>query len=214
VTRHEGGQLVLAIGLTTIAGAVDAAGLLQLGHFFVSFMSGNTTQLGVSTGQERWDDSAIAGSLVASFVVGVMLGRLLSRRSGRWCRPVVLAVEAVLLATAALAPLPPSIASCCMAVAMGLQNTVIHRADGTRVRLTYVTGTLVSFGERLTDTLLRTDSALAWVPDLCLWLGFVVGAAAGALLSRRLEISGLIMPALCLAAVSIAMAAALRREAS
>jgi uncharacterized membrane protein YoaK (UPF0700 family) len=213
MSGRDRGELALAISLTMIAGGVDAVGFLQLGHLFVSFMSGNSTQLAVSAGRGRWHESQIAGSIVTSFVIGVMMGRILSRCTGRWCRPVVLAVEALLLATAALASLPSPIATGLMAVAMGLQNAVVHRAAGTKTSLTYVTGTLVNFGEKLTDALLRIDSALAFLPELCLWLGFIAGAAAGALLFGHLKIGALAIPAASLEVLSITTASLIWREA-
>ncbi|MGC1301980.1 MAG: DUF1275 family protein, partial [Caulobacteraceae bacterium] len=42
---REAAQLVLAVALTAIAGWVDAVGFLRLGSLFVSFMSGNTTEM-------------------------------------------------------------------------------------------------------------------------------------------------------------------------
>ena len=40
-------QHVTLVALSTLAGYVDATGFLMLGGFFVSFMSGNSTRLGV-----------------------------------------------------------------------------------------------------------------------------------------------------------------------
>jgi uncharacterized membrane protein YoaK (UPF0700 family) len=169
-------------------------------------MSGNTTQLAVAAGRGVWQESGTAGELIASFLFGVMIGRLLSRLTGRWCRASVLAVQAVLLAAAAFPVVPLSIATGTMALAMGLQNAVIHRAGGVKTSLTYVTGTLVSFGEKLTDALLRIESAPAFMPELGLWFGFVVGAATGAWLFGQLEIKALAIPAAAAAALSIATA--------
>jgi uncharacterized membrane protein YoaK (UPF0700 family) len=210
--ERERGELALAITLTMIAGGVDAIGFLQLGHLFVSFMSGNSTQLAVSAGRGDWHESQIAGAIIASFVIGVMLGRILSRYAGRWCRPVVLAVEALLLTAAAVAFLASPIGAGLMAVAMGLQNAVIHNVAGTKTRVTFVTGTLVNFGEKLTDALLRTDPALAFLPELCQWLGFVAGAAAGTLLYGQLKIGALAIPAASLAALSATTACLVWRE--
>ena len=212
--RHDRNELALAICLTTIAGAVDAMGFLQLGHLFVSFMSGNSTQLAVAAGRGLWQESKTAGSLVAGFILGVMIGRLLSLKTGHNCRPIVLAIEALLLGTVAFASLPFPIAIGFMTVAMGLQNTIAHRVAGTNARLTYMTGTLVSFGEKLTNALLRIDSALAFMPDLCLWLGFIFGAATGTLVFNHLGIRALAIPCIGLAILSISMFFLTRVEAS
>jgi uncharacterized membrane protein YoaK (UPF0700 family) len=75
----------VAITLSALAGFVDALGFLELGGFFVSFMSGNTTRLGVGVAgamPEAW----IAGGLMLTFMLGVT-GRSLGARPARIGRP-------------------------------------------------------------------------------------------------------------------------------
>lgn len=45
--RYDVPRHMLAIGLAAQAGFIDALGFLKLGGLFVSFMSGNSTRLGV-----------------------------------------------------------------------------------------------------------------------------------------------------------------------
>jgi hypothetical protein len=69
----------VAITLSALAGFVDALGFLELGGFFVSFMSGNTTRLGVGVAgamPEAW----IAGGLMLTFMLGVTGG------GGHWAQ--------------------------------------------------------------------------------------------------------------------------------
>jgi uncharacterized membrane protein YoaK (UPF0700 family) len=47
-------NLALACALSAVAGYVDGIGFLQLGGLFVSFMSGNSTRMGVSLAAEDW----------------------------------------------------------------------------------------------------------------------------------------------------------------
>ena len=78
MTRYDKRVQALAIGLSALAGYVDAVGFIQLGGFFVSFMSGNSTRLGVGL-IERSNDAAVAGGLIAVFIAGVIAGSLTGR---------------------------------------------------------------------------------------------------------------------------------------
>ena len=73
MTRYDKRVQALAIGLSMLAGYVDAIGFIQLGGFFVSFMSDNSTRLGV--GLIEWsNDATRAGGLITLFVIGVIAG--------------------------------------------------------------------------------------------------------------------------------------------
>src|ERR1700712_620485 len=97
-SRHD---IALACALSALAGYVDGVGFLHLGGLFVSFMSGNSTRLGVSLAQRHWSNAAEAIGLIALFVVGAGMGSLivLSQQSGRQAK--LLFVEGMLLAAAA-----------------------------------------------------------------------------------------------------------------
>ncbi|MBV9840140.1 MAG: DUF1275 domain-containing protein [Sphingomonadaceae bacterium] len=168
---------VAALVLAAIAGCVDAIAWLELGGFFVSFMSGNSTRLGVALGQSQWPLARFAFGLVILFVGGVAAGNLIGERFGTRRAPVLLSIQAVLLAIAAAlyghgryGYAPPL-----MALAMGIANTVFMRPDGSGVGITYMTGTLVRIGTGFA----RRGDPLPWL-DIALWLAFVAGATAGA----------------------------------
>ena len=191
------GELTLATALLAIAGFVDAVGFLTLGHLFVSFASGNSTEFAIGVGGVSLSKTAAAGGLVGLFVVGVVGGRILAIAAKDWRRPAILVVEAALLGAAALVPLSGARPAILMALAMGAQNGVLHKAGPTKTALTYVTGTLVNFGERLADALCRAGPAGAWVPYLALWIGIVCGGAAGAAAYGAWGIRALLVPVAC-----------------
>ena len=56
-------QKALAYVLAGIAGYVDAMGFRHLGGVFVSFMSGNTTRLGVDIAMGDWDKAGQVASM-------------------------------------------------------------------------------------------------------------------------------------------------------
>ncbi len=190
--RYDRNLRRLAYCLAALAGFVDAIGFLKSGGLFVSFMSGNSTRLAVGIAQTAIAGLA-AGTLIALFVLGVVLNLLVERRVARLHRKVSAMVGvAVLLVAAAvcqnLGLLHATIGLLCMA--MGALNTVFRRDGEVSIGVTYMTGTLVRLGHRLADALLGGDRT-AWIPYLLLWLALVGGGVAGALSNALLPYGGL-----------------------
>lgn len=171
---------VFAASLAALAGFTDAVGFLGMGGFFVSFMSGNSTRIGVGAASEV-AAAAVAGSLVAAFVAGVAAGSLLARAAGRWRKPAVLGLVAAALALSAWLYQPGAQpgAFLAAALAMGATNMVFQREGEVAFGLTYMTGTLVRIGQRLADAL-AGGPRWGWVPWTLLWAGLVGGGIAGA----------------------------------
>ncbi|MHB8285104.1 MAG: YoaK family protein, partial [Caulobacteraceae bacterium] len=182
----------LAIGLSALAGFVDAQGYLHLNGFFVSFMSGNSTRLAVAISQGEWSFARIAAVIVALFVAGVVLGAVVGEMAGRARRRAVLATETLLLAAAAVlqgvghAPL----AIAAVTLAMGAENAVFERDGDISIGLTYMTGTLAKAGQRMANALMG-GPPLAWLPYLLLWVGLSAGALLGALAFAWVGLNGL-----------------------
>ena len=180
---HDTQSQHLAIGLAALAGFTDALGFLSLGGFFVSFMSGNSTRFAVGLSEKiSWSYALVPLGIILLFVCGVMLGRFV--RSYCVLRPAtaILSFMAVILMVAALASEMglAIIAAPLMAVAMGAANNVFVRDGEVAVGVTYMTGTLVKFGQRLAGHLMgEADSD--WMPYLLLWVGLAAGAIIGAL---------------------------------
>ncbi|MGL6042420.1 MAG: YoaK family protein [Sandaracinobacteroides sp.] len=171
----------LAAGLAALAGFVDAIGFLGMGGFFVSFMSGNSTRIGVGVASET-EAVGVAAGLVLAFVVGVTTGSLVARIAGRWRKPAVLALVATALGLAGALYQPADIpgAFLLVAFAMGAENMVFQRDSDVAFGLTYMTGTLVKIGHRLADAL-SGGPYWHWLPWLALWAGLVCGGIAGAI---------------------------------
>jgi uncharacterized membrane protein YoaK (UPF0700 family) len=179
MNQYERPIQALAVGLSALAGFVDAIGFIKLGGFFVSFMSGNSTRLAVGLAQGS-TQAAIAAGLIATFILGVVLGSLTGRFARHARRPIVLILVGVLLAVAASLDMLGfercAIAS--MALAMGVENTIFEENGDVRIGLTYMTGTLVKLGQRLAAMLMGGERT-AGLSYLALWLGLVAGAVAG-----------------------------------
>ena len=190
--RYDRRIRVLAACFSGVAGYVDAIGFLMTGGFFVSFMSGNSTRLGIGVA-EGSPSTMFAAVLLVTFVVGVMMGAIVGRIARTHRRPAVLALVTGLLASALalhavggglLVAIP-------MVLAMGAENTVFAEDGEVRIGLTYMTGTLVKLGKRLTTALLGGDR-FGWVPFLVLWSGLLAGAVAGALAYGAFGVNALV----------------------
>lgn len=196
-------DLALALALMAVAGCVDAVGFLKLGHLFVSFMSGDTTQFAIYIAQTRWTQAARAGMLVGLFVAGVIAGRMIWHRAARPGRPVILMTVMALLGLALLLSLHRLAMYVPLVLAMGLQNEAIHQAGHVRTNLTYVTGTLVRLGEHLADALLAPRFSWGWLPYLLQWAALLAGAVLGAWSYARLSDAALMFPIAVLGATSL-----------
>lgn len=177
--------------LTWLAGYVDALGFLELGGFFVSFMSGNSTNLGV--GLSKGDSVVIvAAGLIASFVLGIISGSLAGAFSNGNRRSVVLLLVAfILVAASTLHSIGwTDYILFLVAFAMGIQNAVFEHDDGAPEGVTYVTGALVKFGRQVAAAIWG-GGRLAWIPFILLWLGLIAGAWAGAKVYPIFGLSGL-----------------------
>ena len=156
------------------------SGYLASGGFFASFMSGNSTRLGVGIAREA-GAALMAGALIAGFVAGVTAGFLVARIGRARRQAAVLALVAGLLAIATtIGDLAgPRCALVVLAGAMGAVNALFEAGGEVRIGLTYMTGTLVKIGHRLARALTGGDR-WGWVPFAMLWAGLIAGGAIGA----------------------------------
>ena len=206
MTRLEVRSRIFACLLAALAGFVDAIGFIRSGGFFVSFMSGNSTRLGVGIAH-RVHDGLLAFGLVAAFVCGVVLGSLCGEAARDRRPPVVLGCVAALLAAAAWLDGNGRmlLALGFLALAMGAVNTVFERGGEVRVGVTYMTGSLVRAGTGIASTIIgRGDKQ--WLPYVLLWAAFVAGTIGGAVAygpPPNLTLSAAAVAALALAALSL-----------
>jgi uncharacterized membrane protein YoaK (UPF0700 family) len=179
MTQLDRRAQVLALCLSALAGYVDAIGFIQIGGFFVSFMSGNSTRLAVGVMDHAADWMKAAG-LILAFFFGVVGGSLVGRLFRRRHRAVLMTVVLMLIAAAAAAQTGLFLLSAlALAFAMGAENATFERDGEVRVALTYMTGTFVKAGQRLAGAIMG-ESPWAWLPHMILWFALIAGAVAGA----------------------------------
>ncbi|CAH1655693.1 putative Oxalate decarboxylase [Hyphomicrobiales bacterium] len=175
-------SLAMITALTAFAGYVDAVGYIHLAGLFLSFMSGNSTSLGVSLAAGNFSMVSAIFGVIGCFVAGVVIGTFLADSMPTARTRVILTVETAFVATglaltlagAGFASLMP------LVMAMGMQNALHRTIVGADVGKTFVTGVLVALGQAAT----RAARAREWRPEIGLlalsWISFVVGAITGA----------------------------------
>ena len=177
--RYDPARQRLALGLAALAGLVDATGFVVAGGYFTSFMSGNTTRMGV----ELVDRPALAMAplgLIACFLTGVIGGAVIGRRFAGRHKRVLLGIVAIMLSAGAgllAAGLTVPFLGLA-AMAMGLANNVFVRDGEVTVGVTYMTGALVRFGQGVAARLAGEPLASTRGYGL-LWSALALGAAAG-----------------------------------
>jgi uncharacterized membrane protein YoaK (UPF0700 family) len=190
----------LGVLLTALAGWVDAIGFISLGGFYVSFMSGNTTQLGI--GLTRFDAGLVLlpAVLLGCFVSGAFAATIVSNVTGRWSLPATLLLEGTLLACALLLsffPAPILSPTDPLAIAMGTQNAALRTQRGQRIGGTFVTGTVFGLGETLALWCLGLGGPRPALRHALGWSALAAGAAAGTWAFSGYGLLALTVPAGC-----------------
>lgn len=176
---------VRATTLTVIAGIADAVGYITMGGVFAANMTGNTVLAGIAVAQRHYTDAWHHLAPLLAFFMGAMLSRLLLRLSGK---PTAgLLVEAVLLAVVGFLPISSEASVLIVAAAMGAQASAITHFSGNAISTVVVTSTLARTADAVLDRLWPGEKMpLPAAPNLALlaltWIGYLVGAVAGALL--------------------------------
>jgi len=181
MTQYRKRTVAFAVSLAALAGFVDAVGFMSLGGFFVSFMSGNSTRVGVGAGEQNATQAGLALGLITLFVLGVASGTMVGHKFKDRRRFAVLFTVTLLLAigSALYQASLPAAGAALQVLAMGAINAVFERNGEVSVGVTYVTGALVRMGHGLA-LMMQGGPKWNWVPYACLWLGLVFGACSGA----------------------------------
>jgi uncharacterized membrane protein YoaK (UPF0700 family) len=205
-------NILLACALSALAGYVDGIGFLHLGGLFVSFMSGNSTRMGVSLADGQWLSALEALGLIVLFVVGAAVGSLIVLGRSAHRQAGLLLTEALLLVAAALAHHldQPAVAVAAIVLAMGLENAVFQIDGGAGLGITYVTGALVKVGQLLAAAI-SGGPRWGWLPNLLLWAALVAGAVGGALAYSSFNLGAIWIAALVALALAAVIAAGAKR---
>ena len=188
--------LSLGLALTAAAGMIDVVGFIELGGFYTSFMSGNTTQLGAGLAH-MGPALMLPAGLVAMFVTGSFVGSLVSSIGHRQGRIGVLAIViAGLLLSMTLHANGFSAAQAmlALAVAAGAQNAVLPQTGAARLGATFVTGTLFAAGQDMARAVRREAPPWRWVQHMLVWASLLLGATIGAFAYQQWQVGALMVP--------------------
>jgi hypothetical protein len=200
-------QEKLAIFLAFIAGYTDATGLIRW-KTYVSFMSGNTTQLGASFFGEKFGIIITSITVIASFLIGIYTGTCLSL--WKKCNLKTIAfyiVSGILILYTFINycyQMGNILSIAIIGFAMGMMNTIITTVGNQKVNTDFVTGTLNSLARNTAiftmsnDENEKKESKANAIHLLLLWMGFLSGAAVAPILINVLVNWSLILPAVLL----------------
>lgn len=212
-------DLRLAVLLSSIAGAVNAAGFRAMG-FFSANMTGNVSVLAEHLA--AWQISLVlfAAGLVAAFIGGAFVSALLielgQKRRIRSIFAYSIVLEAVLICALALVDLalpetqrgPMILAG--LSFCMGLQNAATTRISDARVRTTHLSGIATDIGIELavllggardTDTRSVVLSRF-WLHGATL-IAFIGGGVLGVLVYALIGPGAYILAGVALLAIAI-----------
>lgn len=203
----KGVQWLGAILFAAVAGYVDGYGLLFL-KTYVSFMSGNTTSTGVTSGQGNFHAALLSALAIVFFVTGSFLGNLVSQSKVCHAHRIMFCLIAAGLAVvtglewAGLRNARIEVAL--LGVTMGIVNPVLSKVGAEAVSLTFMTGTLSRIGGHLASAARRQplnerqgpgDSHIARAGiDASVWCGFLGGAVLSGMAGSNFRTWALLPP--------------------
>jgi uncharacterized membrane protein YoaK (UPF0700 family) len=233
----------IAVMMTWAAGFVDLIGYLTLYAIYTAHMSGDTVAMGRHLAGLQWYGFARRGWTIATFIFGLLVGAFAFDAEKRGVLrvpfPVTLALESSLLLAFIViaigndfrAHIPPQpalkfyVMLALLSTAMGVQNVTIRRVGGLNVYTTFVTGSLVKFGEALSEYLfwvrdrtrhrfcrrigrvLRLSSRNLQMKRVilsgALWISYLVGAVAGALAISQWKLLSMVVPLAIILALTV-----------
>lgn len=226
-------HLILALVLPFVAGAINASGFFAVGSY-TSHVTGNVARVGDELAQGHLRLALRYGGFAAAFTAGAMAATAMvlwarGRGEPRYFRGLLL--EAVLLAVFASLNFSAEkprhffndfVLTSLLCFAMGLQNAMVTKLSGARIRTTHLTGLTTDIGIECVRVLHRCRGAGRWYEVAgsvrkiwdeedfvrlrlhgSIWLSFLVGAVAGPLGYIRIGHFALLIP--CAILVSLAI---------
>ncbi len=171
--------------LLFIAGTVDAIGFIYFKNdVFVSFMSGNTTHVGIMLTSDDMSQAWKYVVIILLFVFGAGVGEVIAVRNKLFYPCIIMLVVAVMLTIAILVEsiVNAIVVSYFLAFAMGIQNIALRSTIEKSTPLTYVTGFLINTGRSLAMFLMGRGQLSTFLYFVLMWLSIFSGVIVGTLI--------------------------------
>jgi uncharacterized membrane protein YoaK (UPF0700 family) len=193
--------VVFDVVIVIVAGFLDAVGFTYLSALYVSFMSGNSTGLAIAIAHGRTSFIVASAAVIAGFVIGAFAGSLLVVARKEAATSIVLAIEAGLIAIAAMlvGHVEQVVSLLPVCIAMGMQNAIPRQIDGVAGGRSFVTGALFGMAKALAMSVTDRTHLLQAAALGGTWVALVGGAIGGSL-----SLAAFGLP-LCLVAAAIAL---------
>jgi uncharacterized membrane protein YoaK (UPF0700 family) len=203
----------LSCGLALVGGYGDAAGFV-IAKTFTGHVTGSLVLATIGVAQHDWRTTLGHVSAVVFFLAGIPLSIQMQRVLAAWSSwrllPTIMGIEVILIAAAYFALASHAARGAelfvvCMSLALGLQNGAFRRTGGISVHTTYLTGTITSligaqmdrYGSPAIPMPAATHDGKVGV--FCgVWIAFVLGAIAGAVMVLHFGEIGILGAALLL----------------
>ena len=197
----------ISIGLAFVGGYADASSYL-IARTFTGHLTGNCVLAAVSAASKDWYLTLDRILAVIVFLAGILFSLILNRfvpvRLRQYSLAIAMFIEALLILSASLFSSNGANAELfivCMCLALGIQNGALDKTKGISVHSTYMTGMVTtlmqkSFGRLFSRRSLKEDfsknSARLTIQVLApMWISFICGALAGAVIVSSFHSIGL-----------------------
>ena len=206
-TSEGGAAFSISIGLAFIGGYADASSYL-LARTFTGHLTGNCVLAAVSAASKEWYLTLDRLLAVIVFLAGILLSLMLNRfvpvRLRQYSLAIAMLIEVLLFLSASFLlsnRATQELFIVCMCLALGIQNGALHKTNGISVHSTYMTGMVTTLMQKSFDRYSSKrspkedsskDSARLTIQVLApMWISFIFGAVAGAVIVSSFHSIGL-----------------------
>ena len=207
-TSEGGAAFRISIGLAFISGYADASSYL-LARTFTGHLTGNCVLAAVSTASKEWYLTLDRLLAVIVFLAGILVSLILNRfvpvRLRQYSLAIAMFIEVLLIVSASLFLINRANAELfivCMCLALGIQNGALDKTNGISVHSTYMTGMVTTLMQKSFRHLSSKrspkedssrDSVRLTIQVLApMWISFIFGALAGAVIVSSFHSVGLL----------------------